>query len=108
MLSTSVEIRYHGTVSQPAMDVQYLRQRSTYGALGSADSRIVNCQLSTTELVIKTTQEESNFSLQFYTTDLVTSTYSHAEVSIQNTCNFFSKILNGWAEIDICQMVTVI
>lgn len=72
------------------MDVQYLRQRSTYRALVSADSRIINCQLSTTELIIQITHEESNLSLQFYTIVLVTSTYSHAEVSIQNTCSYFS------------------
>lgn len=72
------------------MDVEYLRQRSIYGALVSADSRIINCQLSTTELIIQITQEESNLSLQFYAIALVTSTYSHAEVSVQNTCSCFS------------------
>lgn len=79
-------------MGQLAMDVQYLRQRSTLGALASADSRITNCQLSITPLIIQTTQEESNFSLQLYTTDLMTSTYSHAELSsIQNTCYFFHR-----------------
>lgn len=90
---------YHGCKVPEAE--KYLRS-----FIVSADFRIVHRQLSTTKRMIRTTQKKSNFSLRF--TLRCSNQHLQPCRSISTKyLQFFSWILNGWAELDvICQTMT--